>query len=108
MQLVRPSTEHLPSYVAALMTGWSVDNLRGEIAAREELAKIDADPTAFIRSLVDREAKGLPVALPDGSVVPRIPGYRHWLWDGEFCGSIGFRWQPGSTAGVSPVPAGRA
>jgi predicted acetyltransferase len=20
-----------------------------------------------------------------------------WMWDGEFCGSIGFRWQPGTT-----------
>src|SRR2546430_6881442 len=33
--------------------------------------------------------------LPDGSVVPRLPGYRKWIWDGEFCGVIGFRWQPG-------------
>jgi predicted acetyltransferase len=20
-----------------------------------------------------------------------------WIWDGEFCGSIGFRWQPGTS-----------
>jgi predicted acetyltransferase len=25
-------------------------------------------------------------------------GYRRWLWDGEFCGSIGFRWQRGTEA----------
>lgn len=56
------------------------------------------DLVAFIGSMVDREAKGGPVTLPDGSTVPRIPGYRRWLWDGEFCGSIGFRWQPGTTA----------
>jgi predicted acetyltransferase len=30
--------------------------------------------------------------------VPRLPGYRRWMWDGEFCGSIGFRWQPGTSA----------
>ena len=35
--------------------------------------------------------------LPDGSIVPRLPGYRLWMWDGEFCGSISLRWQPGTT-----------
>ena len=30
--------------------------------------------------------------------VRRLPGYRLWMWDGEFCGSIGFRWQPGTSA----------
>jgi predicted acetyltransferase len=37
------------------------------------------------------------VALPDGSTVLRLPGYHKWMWDGEFCGVIGFRWQPGTT-----------
>jgi predicted acetyltransferase len=36
------------------------------------------------------------VALPDGTMVPRLPGFWRWLWDGEFCGSIQFRWQPGT------------
>src|SRR5882762_4066394 len=98
MELVWPAAEHLASYVAALERGWSADNVRGAAAAREELARIDADPHKFITSLVDREAKGDPVTLPDGSVVPRLPGYRRWMWDGEFCGSIGFRWQPGTSA----------
>jgi predicted acetyltransferase len=101
MHLVWPSREHLPSYVAALERGWSADNLRGEVVAREELAQVNADPSAFLASLVDREAKGAPVTLPDGSVVARLPGFRRWLWDGEFCGSIGFRWQPGTT-GLPP------
>ena len=48
--------------------------------------------------MIDRDAKGPPVALPDGTMVPRLPGYRRWMWDGEFCGTIGFRWQPGTTA----------
>ena len=52
----------------------------------------------FLASLVDREAQGDPVALPDGSTVPRLPGYQRWMWDGEFCGSIGFRWQRGTEA----------
>jgi predicted acetyltransferase len=98
MQLVWPSEAQLASYVAALKKNWSADNVRGESTAREELDKIDKEPVAFLRSLVDREAKGDPVTLPDGSTVSRIPGYHRWLWDGEFCGSIGLRWQPGTTA----------
>jgi predicted acetyltransferase len=98
VRLVWPSMEYLSSYVSALERGWSPDNIRGAEAAQEELAKIRADPVLFLSSLVDREAKGSLVTLPDGSTASRIPGYRRWLWDGEFCGSIGFRWQPGTTA----------
>jgi predicted acetyltransferase len=98
MQLVRPAKVHLASYVAALERGWSADNVRGVVAAQEELAKIEADADAFLAGLEDREAKGAPVTLPDGSSVARIPGIRRWLWDGAFSGSIGFRWQPGTTA----------
>lgn len=98
MQLVRPGPDYLASYVAALERGWSPDNVRGAIVAREELSRIETDATAFLASLDDREAKGPPVSLPDGSLVPRLPGYRRWLWDGEFAGSIGFWWQPGTTA----------
>jgi predicted acetyltransferase len=96
MQLVSPSLTYLPGYVAALRRGWSADNVRGETAAREELAKIDEDPQAFVEQLFDPEAKGPPVTLPDGSTVTRLPGFRLWLWDGEFCGSIGLRWQCGT------------
>ena len=97
MQLVWPSTDTLPSYGHALEHGWSPNNLRPE-AGQEELALIQADPAAFVASLVDREAKGAPVRMPDGSFVPRLPGYRRWMWDGEFCGSISLRWQQGSNA----------
>jgi predicted acetyltransferase len=98
MNLVWPAAEYLPSYVTALERGWSPDNLRGEVAAREELANIAADPAAFLASLVDIEATGSPITLPDGTTVQRLPGYRRWLWDDEFCGSIGFRWQRGTEA----------
>jgi predicted acetyltransferase len=98
MQLVWPSREYLPGYVSALERGWSPDNLRGEAAAREALARIAADAEGFLASLVDRDAAGDPITLPDGTTVPRLPGYQRWMWDGEFCGSIGFRWKPGTEA----------
>jgi predicted acetyltransferase len=44
----------------------------------------------------DPEATSGPVALPDGSFATRLPGFHRWMWDGEFAGSIGFRWQPGT------------
>ena len=96
MQLVVPALEHLPSYIDALNRGWSPDNIRGRAAALDELAEIEKDRQAFVARLVDRDAKGAPVKLPDGSTRPRLPGYRLWMWDGEFCGSIGLRWQAGT------------
>jgi predicted acetyltransferase len=98
MELVVPALEYLDGYADALRRGWSPDNIRLEAAAREHLAAIAHDPAAFVASLDDPEAKGGPVTFPDGSQVPRLPGFRRWMWDGEFCGSIGFRWQKGTSA----------
>ena len=98
MTLVWPARDHLPSYVAALERGWSPDNIRGRITAEEELKRIATDPGAFLASLVDLDASGPPLTMLDGQKFARIPGYRKWMWDGEFCGSIGFRWQPGTEA----------
>jgi len=103
MKLVVPALDYLEGYKDALRRGWSPDNVRLEVAAREELAKIAHDPAAFVASLDDPEAKAGPVTLPDGSKVPRLPAYRRWMWDGEFCGSIGFRWQKGTSALPSHV-----
>jgi predicted acetyltransferase len=96
MELVWPAQEYLSGYIHALEQGWSPDNRRPQ-AAVEELARIANDPARFLSEQVDREAKGPPVLLPDGNAVPRLPGYAMWMWDGEFCGSIGLRWQPGTT-----------
>ncbi len=96
MDLVWPASQYLPGYVHALQQGWSPDNLRPQ-AALGELARIAEDPDRFLSEQVDREAKGRSITLPDGSTVPRLPWYSRWMWDGEFCGSIGFRWQPGTT-----------
>lgn len=96
MDLVWPAAQYLPGYVHALQQGWSPDNLRPEVAA-EELARIAEDADRFLSGQVDRYARGPAITLPDGSKVPRLPGYSLWMWDGEFCGSIGFRWKPGTT-----------
>ena len=97
VKLVIPGEIYLPEYVAALRRGWSPDNVRGAAAAQEELVKIERDPRGFLQTKADdREAKGGPIPLPDGSTVQRLPGFIRWIWDGEFCGSIGFRWQPGT------------
>ena len=96
MNLVWPSLQYLPAYKDALERGWTPDNLRLDAARVEELEKINKDPAAFVASQVDLEAKGDPIILPDGSSFKRLPGYHKWMWDGEFCGTIGFRWTPGS------------
>lgn len=97
-RLVKPSLDVLPEYKAALERGWSPDNVRKAAAIGVELEKIASDPAAFVAALDDPEAKGAPITLPDGSTAPRLPGFRRWMWDGAFCGSIGFRWQPGTAA----------
>ena len=98
MKLVSPSREYLPSYVAALERGWSPDNIGGQATARAERARITANADEFLASIVEKDPSGRQFTLPDGTTVPRLPGYRRWMWDGEFCGSISLRWQPGTEA----------
>jgi predicted acetyltransferase len=95
LELVRPAQQHLASYVAALQQGWSADNVRGAVAAHEELQRIAEDADGFLATMHDPEAKGPAVTLPDGSKVARIPGFRLWMWDGSFVGSTNLRWLPG-------------
>jgi predicted acetyltransferase len=95
IRLLWPNADLLGEYAAALRRGWSPDTLRAE-AAREELDQIAADPAAFLAEQVDRKGAGPPVTLPDGTTAARLPGYRRWIWDDEFCGVIGFRWRPGT------------
>src|SRR5689334_13766137 len=96
MDLVWAKESLLPGYIYALRRGWSPNTVRPE-ASVEELHAIEVDSEAFLRSLVDREAAGSPIVLPDGTTAARLPGFRKWMWDGEFCGSIGLRWQPGTS-----------
>jgi len=98
IELVWPAARFLAGYVAALERGWNADTGRAAVAAQEELTRIAGDADRFLAEQVMREPSGETVTLPDGSQVPRLPGYRRWLWDGEFCGLIGLRWQPGTQA----------
>jgi predicted acetyltransferase len=96
LQLIWGSLECLPSYVAALERHWSNDEINPVREAEFELAYIAEDPARYIAGLVYRNAEGGPIVLPDGSSVPRLPGYWRWMWDGEFCGLINIRWQEGN------------
>ena len=96
MDLIRPRAEHLPSYLDALRRGWSANtDLPGPDDA--EIERVTSDPERFLALIDDREAAGDPIEQPDGSFVPRLPGLRRWMWDGEFAGSVSLRWQPGTT-----------
>lgn len=97
VEILKPTLSKLAAYADALKRGWSPDNVRGRVAAEEQLVRIAANAESFIASLDDPDAKGPPVTLPDGSTVPRLPGFNRWIWDGEFCGSINFRWQNGTS-----------
>lgn len=104
-ELVVPGEKYLAGYLDALNRGWSPDNVRPAETAAEQIAEIARDPARFIAQVADdREAKGAPIRLPDGSTAPRLPGFNRWLWDGEFCGNIGFRWQPGTAELPTHVP----
>jgi predicted acetyltransferase len=95
MHLIQPNTEMLPEYVAALERGWFPDSIRGKAAADEIAAEIGHDAAAFLARQFRPEGGGV-LTLPDGSQQPRLPSYTWWLWDGEFCGAISFRWQHGT------------
>lgn len=97
-QLITPCAEFLPQYIVALETGWSADNTREKEAAVEELAAIADDAQSYLALQDDEEANGEPIKLPDGSSWPRLPSIKRWIWDGAFCGAIGFRWQKGTEA----------
>jgi predicted acetyltransferase len=88
-----PSLACLPAYTQALARGWSPNNIR-DVSA-EQLEAIRVDPPRFVASLLEQSGT---IRMPNGSEVPKLPSRMRWMWDGEFCGSIGLRWQPGTDA----------
>lgn len=99
ISLVEPCAALLDGYAAALRTGWSPNTMR-DVSA-EELAAVEADPEGFLRDLADCEGF---VRLADGTEVPRLPFRLFWIYDGEFCGSIGLRFRRGSEELPPHVP----
>lgn len=104
MNLVWRVPEYLHFYCSALRRGSSPNNLRPQVA-QEELEAIQQNPDVFLQMMVNLRGGGPGVKLPDGSEVPRLPRYRRWMWDGEFCGSIQLRWQE-ATHGLPPYCLG--
>jgi predicted acetyltransferase len=93
LRLVPPSLERIPEYAAALETGWSANNERDTNG--EQLALFRRDPAALLDELT---RQGGTIMTGSGLVVPRLPSRTFWMDDGEFCGSINLRYQPGTDA----------
>jgi predicted acetyltransferase len=91
--LVEPSRAWLAEFAAALARGWSPHTER-DVSA-EQLAELRADPEAFLAELVRPRRR---LRLPDGTLVQRLPGFVRWIVDGAFCGTINFRYAPGTEA----------
>lgn len=100
-QLIRPSPERLPGFVAALQRGWSPDNVRGAVAAQEILERLQSEPEVYFLTTHDPEGQGPPVTVADGTQRPRLPGIARWIWDAArpgpegFAGTINLRWMKG-------------
>lgn len=95
--LAEPQAAMLDSYVAALGRGWSANTSRD--TSGEHLSAIAADQAAFLSDLSDAfDPSGQMITQPDGTKRPRLPQRVRWIWDGDFCGSINLRWQPGTDA----------
>jgi predicted acetyltransferase len=102
IELVTPALQYLPSYIQALQSGWIPNEMRPE-SGQEALGKIAQGEAEFIHWLND-SSPGQTIPLPDGTLVPRLPFISRWLWDGEFCGSIQFRWQEQGGRVIDDLP----
>ena len=90
-RLVVPGLAGLAQYAAALAAGWSPDTEQDVSAV--QLAALRRDRAAFLTDLLRQDGT---VYLASGEQVPRLPSRLYWIDDGEFCGSINLRYQPGS------------
>ena len=90
----------LESYAAALREGWSPNNTRD--VSGEQLRDIETDPAGFLAKLID---PAVTETFPDGTIMQRLPFQLRWMWDGDFCGVISLRYQPG-TSTLPPHVAG--
>jgi predicted acetyltransferase len=95
-ELRKPSLELLPGYIDALERGYHPSSFGGAADAEKKLGSAKADPAVFLKKLTHPEEDASPVELPDGTMVPRLPGLVWWMSDGDFCGQISLRWQAGT------------
>ena len=94
MKLVKPSIEYLDSYLECLKRG--IDPIRyreSETPLTNEIEEISNDVTKFFKQTFNITGGGEPIKQDDGTFVERLPSITWWIWDGEFCGRIQFRWQ---------------
>ena len=97
MEILRPSLIHLESYKSALIQEISTGSAAYIELAQRYLVEIEADSESFLAKQDDPSALSGDIKLSDGSFVPRLPGFTRWMWDGEVCGEINFRWKNGTT-----------
>jgi predicted acetyltransferase len=98
MEILRPTRKMLESYRAGVSQSLAAGGDLNPEYLEDQLKKIAENPERFVELQDDPDGLGGDVPLPDGSFVPRLPGFSRWMWDGEVCGSINFRWEKGSTA----------
>lgn len=97
MEIVRPEESYLESYTLALIQSISSGTAAYPDRAQRELLEIETSPDTFLAKQDDPSASSGDIELSDGSFVPRLPGFTRWMWDGEVCGEINFRWKTGTT-----------
>ena len=97
MEIVRPEERYLESYKNALIRAISTVTAAHLEEAQRDLSEIETDFEVFLSKQDDPLALGGDIKLSDGSLVPRLPGITRWMWDGQVCGEINFRWNVGTT-----------
>jgi predicted acetyltransferase len=97
MEIVRPDVGYLESYKTGLLRSISSGTAPYPDRAQRELLEIETSPEAFLAKQDDIFASSGDIELSDGSFVPRLPGFTRWMWDGQVCGEINFRWKNGTT-----------
>lgn len=96
--LKTPDLSILPMYLAALKRGWTPESDDDMAIARQLITDVESDPETHLAWLWNPTGQGAPVTLSDGSVVPRLAHVRFWIFDdGEYCGEVNLRWQPGTS-----------
>ena len=95
LTLVSPTLDNLSGFEAALAVGWSPDPRRARDQAYidAQLQALRQDRSKFLAGLTKQ---GDTPGRRNGSGVLPLIHRLFWIWDGEFCGTISLRFQPGT------------